>query len=59
MVLPPRADEDSEALPPAEEPTDAATCPETHADAVVPPPAPPSGEPGSGQTPLPPPPALP
>jgi RNA polymerase sigma factor (sigma-70 family) len=56
VVLPPREDQDPAVTPPAEEPTDPTTPP---ADGgvvpVAPPPAPPAGEPGSGQTPVPPP----
>jgi RNA polymerase sigma factor (sigma-70 family) len=60
VVLPPREDQEPVVTPPAEEPIDPNTLPD---DATLtpsdPPPAPPAGEPGSGQTPLPPPPALP
>jgi hypothetical protein len=60
VVLPPREDQEPVVTPPAEEPTDPNTLPDDATlTPVDPPPAPPAGEPGSGQTPLPPPPALP
>jgi RNA polymerase sigma factor (sigma-70 family) len=60
VVLPPRADQDPPVTPPADEPTDPTTVPDDGGlTPVEPPPAPPAGEPGSGQTPLPPPPPLP
>jgi RNA polymerase sigma factor (sigma-70 family) len=56
VVLPPREDQDPAVTPPAEEPTDPTTPPvDGGVDPVAPPPAPPAGEPGSGQTPVPPP----
>jgi RNA polymerase sigma factor (sigma-70 family) len=62
VVLPPRGDEDPAVIPPAEEPVDATTLQDDGPIAPAePPPAPPAGEPGSGQTlpPPPPPPPLP
>jgi RNA polymerase sigma factor (sigma-70 family) len=60
VVLPPREDQEPVVTPPAEDPTDPNTLPDDATlTPVDPPPAPPAGEPGSGQTPLPPPPALP
>src|SRR5829696_6634090 len=60
VVLPPREDQEPAVTPPAEEPTDPNTLPDDATlTPVEPPPAPPAGEPGSGQAPLPPPPALP
>ena len=57
VVLPPRADQDPAVTPPVEEPTDPATPPVDGGLTPVPPaaPAPPAGEPGSGQPPVPPP----
>jgi RNA polymerase sigma factor (sigma-70 family) len=57
VVLPPREDqEDPSVVPPAEEPADPTTPPgDEPVEPVEPPPAPPAGEPGSGQLPTPPP----
>jgi RNA polymerase sigma factor (sigma-70 family) len=56
VVLPPRADQDPAVTTPTEEPVDPTTPPDDGGVVpVAPPPAPPAGEPGSGQTPVPPP----
>jgi RNA polymerase sigma factor (sigma-70 family) len=63
VVLPPREDQDDPAttVPPVDEPADPTiTTPEDEGiTPVVPPPAPPAGEPGSGTLPPPAPPAIP
>jgi RNA polymerase sigma factor (sigma-70 family) len=60
VVLPPREDQDPAVTPPVEEPTDPTTVPDDGGlTPVEVPPAPPAGEPGSGQTPPPPPPPPP
>jgi RNA polymerase sigma factor (sigma-70 family) len=56
VVLPPREDQDPAVTTPTEEPVDPTTPPDDGGVVPVePPPAPPAGEPGSGQTPVPPP----
>jgi RNA polymerase sigma factor (sigma-70 family) len=56
VVLPPREEQDPAVVPPAEEPADPTTPPGNEPlTPAEPPPAPPAGEPGSGQPPTPPP----